>query len=302
MRQADLERALRAVLRDLAPYRSDLILIGGWVPYLYRHYGGFATRDGEDTLTFELDVLVSRPLPAGRRPHLADVLRGARFRPLAGQTPAAVWVRDVDGGEKIEFITSHRGIAQGQGRVVPLPEQPGVGAIPLTEMEVMRSHTRTLLLPPLGESGAVEAQVPTLGAYVVNKALTFLRRSSRTDEAGAPKLAKDLLYLRDLAAAGDDVIAAIREDVEHIAQSAAGDAERLRAGATNLRFVAEGHLRHHLTGVATMVVERAPGASIELEEMRTRGFLLDLCALLLDVADLHSPFESAGPGPGPHED
>lgn len=41
MTPAYLEQTLRNVLHELRLYRPDLILIGGWVPYLYRHYGGF---------------------------------------------------------------------------------------------------------------------------------------------------------------------------------------------------------------------------------------------------------------------
>jgi len=300
MRQADLEGTLRTILEDLQPYRSDLVLIGGWVPYLYRHYGGLGSWRGADTLTFELDVLVSRPLPPLGRPNLATVLQEAGFRPQAGETPPAVWVRDAAAGEKIEFITVHRGIAQGQGRVVPLTEQPGVGAIPLAELEVIRSHTRTLLLPPLPQLRAVEVQVPRLGAYVVNKALTFIRRRPRADEVGTPKLAKDLLYLRDLAASGENVMAAIYEDVEIIACDPGG-AERLRTAATNLWFAAEGHLRHHLTGTARMVLERESSSGLELEEARTRGYLRDLHALLLESADRHAPPESTAPSPDPDE-
>lgn len=222
MRQADLERTLRAILYDLEPYRSDLVLIGGWVPYLYRHYGGFAAWGGDDTLTFELDVLVERPLPSAGPPPLVNVLRASGFRPLEDNAPAAVWERDGQAGERIEFITAHRGIAQGEGHVVPLTAQPGIGAIPLAGMEVMRSHTRTLALPPLRGLRAAEVQVPVLGAYVVNKALTFPRRRSRADEAGVPKLAKDLLYLRDIAAGGEDVIAAIRADLGHMAVATPG--------------------------------------------------------------------------------
>lgn len=287
MQRANLEHTLRTILADLESYRSDLILIGGWVPYLYRRYGGFASWGGNDTLTFELDMLVGRPLLADGRPGLADVLGSAGFRPVTRQIPAAVWERDGDAGERIEFITVHRGTAKGEGRVVPLTEQPGIGAIPLTELEVMRSHTRILVLPPLAGFGAMNVQVPTLGAYVVNKALTFVRRRTRTDEAGVPKLAKDLLYLRDLAAAGDEVMAAIQADLEIIARSDAADAERIRTAATNLGFAAEGHLEHHLAAAAMMILEREPGASIELEEVRTRAFLLDLRALLLESADRH---------------
>lgn len=295
MLQADLESRLRTILEDLEAYRSDMVLIGGWVPYLYRHYGGFASWSGEDTLTFELDVLVDRPLPAQGRPGLADVLRDAGFQPADEDSrAAAVWVRDAGLGEQVEFITAHRGMAHGQGRVVPLTEQPGVGAIPLVDLDVIRNHTRVLLLPPRPGMRLVEVQVPTLGAYVVNKALTFIRRRPRTDEVANPKLAKDLLYLRDLAAAGEDVAAAIREDAEIIARSPGG-ADQLRTAATNLRFAAEEHLRHHLATTAMMVVERRPEHSVHLEEARTRAFLLDMRELLMEAADRHAPMEPVKP-------
>ncbi|MDP9200419.1 MAG: hypothetical protein M3P26_00600 [Gemmatimonadota bacterium] len=34
--------ALQRVLVALGPYRDDVILIGGWVPYLYQRFGGFS--------------------------------------------------------------------------------------------------------------------------------------------------------------------------------------------------------------------------------------------------------------------
>lgn len=37
------EAALRRILHTLAPYGDDLVVIGGWVPYLYQRYGGFRT-------------------------------------------------------------------------------------------------------------------------------------------------------------------------------------------------------------------------------------------------------------------
>lgn len=104
MEQHDLERVLRAILIELCPYADDIILIGGWVPYLYRHYGGFRAWSGADTLTFELDVLVPRPVAPGGRLALAQLLREAGFQPQPDHGLAAVWVRDVSTGEKIEFL------------------------------------------------------------------------------------------------------------------------------------------------------------------------------------------------------
>ncbi len=47
---ATMKPALRRVLWELRDYLPDLILIGGWVPYLYRRYGGLGTwRSGESS-------------------------------------------------------------------------------------------------------------------------------------------------------------------------------------------------------------------------------------------------------------
>lgn len=54
--------------------------------------------------------------------------------------------------------------------------------------------------------------LPTLGAYVVNKASTFTDRVAIRG-GGQPKAAKDLLYLRDLMAAGHEVVEQIRQDL-----------------------------------------------------------------------------------------
>ena len=92
MRQEALEQVLRSILVELRPYRSDIVLIGGWVPYLYRRYGGFTGWGGVDSLTFELDVLVPQPLAPEGRSTIAHLLREAGFRPQSGAGPAAVWI------------------------------------------------------------------------------------------------------------------------------------------------------------------------------------------------------------------
>lgn len=69
----DLEAALTGILWELRPYLPDLVVIGGWVPYLYRAYGGFRRWNGRVTLTREVDVLVERPLPTSGRPTLQEL-------------------------------------------------------------------------------------------------------------------------------------------------------------------------------------------------------------------------------------
>ncbi|HEX8395528.1 MAG TPA: GSU2403 family nucleotidyltransferase fold protein [Longimicrobium sp.] len=289
--QADLERTLRAILVELGPYRSDVVLIGGWVPYLYRHYGGFSAWGGSDSLTFELDVLVPRPLPADGRATLARLLADSGFRPDTARGPSAVWVRDLEAGEKIEFIAPHRGTAHGQGRTVTLEGQPGLGAIPLAELEVLAEHTRMLALAPAYGLPAVEVRVPTLGAYAVNKGLTFVRRHTRVDTGGAPKMVKDLVYLCDLMQGGTDVVQAITQDVEAVGRASYAHADRVRCAGTNLRFAIDGHLRHLVTDAARMVNERGNARSLAAEEYRLRGLLIDLEEILLDAAERLTRFD-----------
>lgn len=86
-----LERGLRAVLWALRDYLPDLVLIGGWVPHLHRRHGPFPEWRGSLSLTAELDLLVSRQLPAGERPLLREVLIAAGFEQGPGSEVNAVW-------------------------------------------------------------------------------------------------------------------------------------------------------------------------------------------------------------------
>jgi len=111
----------------------------------------------------------------------------------------------VAAGERVEFLVPHTGTAHQQGMVVPIALQGGMGAISLPGLELLRCYRRRLPIPIATPGGGEELQVwvPLLGAYVVNKACTFLRRQAHA-EGDNSKRAKDLLYLRDITRAGDD--------------------------------------------------------------------------------------------------
>src|SRR5689334_20627991 len=90
------ERGLRRVLWDLRDYLSDLVIVGGWVPYLYQRYGGFSRWRGPISQTSEVDVLLRRTQVTGKKP-LRDLLISNEFRPVDG-TQAAVWESDPAAG------------------------------------------------------------------------------------------------------------------------------------------------------------------------------------------------------------
>lgn len=172
------EPALRRVLWELRSYLGDMVVIGGWVPYLYRQYGGFTTWTGRTSLTTEVDVLVHRPLPPGDRASIPDILRGSGFIPSADGGGSAVWLGDVQAGEMIEFLVPHTGTARQMGDTVPVAAQTGLRAISLPGLGLMQRHTRALPLPVDTDAGpgVLDVTVPWLGAYVVNKACTFTAR------------------------------------------------------------------------------------------------------------------------------
>lgn len=73
------------------------------MPHLYRRYGPFAEWRGDLSLTSELDLLVERRLARGGRPTLPEILTAAEFEQAPGSVWNAVWARQPDAGELIEF-------------------------------------------------------------------------------------------------------------------------------------------------------------------------------------------------------
>ena len=78
---ARLERSLFRVLGVLKPYLDDIVLIGGWVPHLYRRFGGFRDWKGEISLTSEVDILVPEAMPPSGRSTLPKTLESAAVHP-----------------------------------------------------------------------------------------------------------------------------------------------------------------------------------------------------------------------------
>ena len=282
------EPALRRVLWKLRPYLDDVVIIGGWVPYLYRRYGGFASWTAGFSLTAEVDVLVDRPLSAGERPTVPEILRASGFHPTSDVGRGAVWLGDVAAGERVEFLVPHTGTAHQQGMVVPIALQGGMGAISLPGLELLRRYRRRLPIPIATPDGGDELQVwvPLLGAYVVNKACTFLRRQTHA-EGDNPKRAKDLLYLRDIAAAGPEVVEHVTRDLRQLRKDRPA-ANSMREAVNFLRLALAGQ-GGAVEEAAAMLREREAAGSDAAAESDVRGSLTDLLELLEEVLGQHRP-------------
>jgi hypothetical protein len=299
-----LEAGLRRVLRALGPYLADLVLIGGWVPYLHRRYGGIERWDAELSFTSELDVLVATGrLDARARPPLADLLQQAGLRPAntphGSATGAAVWTAADGGSTAIEFLIPHTGPLRSRNPPVAVRGQQGIAALMLTDLGILERHTMFLQVPleelaatPLqdgsGSENRASVRVPRLGAYVLNKAMTFPRRIPRSGERINPKRAKDLLYLRDVVAAGTDVIDVVVHDIERILATDLVARHAVDAAVSSLDFAVAGTYAEDIDRAAMMLVERAPGRSPVESRQDIEGYLVDLLEIL-------RPFRTSDP-------
>jgi hypothetical protein len=275
---ADIESGLLVVLRALRPYLPQLVLIGGWVPYLYKRYGGIGDWTGHLSLTVEADVLIPRELPAESRPSIADALRAAGFRPEEGRFDV-VWAGDPLRGERVEFLVPHSGTQRDISRATSIRGQAGVAAWALDRLTILQKNTSTMVVPTgMPEPDAqLFVRVPRLTAYLIQKAATFVNRLVVPD-SGRQKAAKDLLYIRDVLGAGDPVVAHVRAEIVELARDR-DVLELAGKGAQNLEGVVRGAMRSLIADAAAMRQEREPATSRLAATAEMEGRLRDAIQL-----------------------
>ncbi len=277
--RSPLEPALHRILQEIEPYLPELIIIGGWVPYLYKWYGTNEPWQSALSFTSEVDVLAPNRLVRHARRPLRDILDDAHFRPAHAADPSAVWEGDVERGEKIEFFVVRNGPFTKTDAPIPIQDQVTIGAIPLDKLDLLQRNSAVLALPsafPDGETRTLRVRVPQLGAYALNKCQTFNRRWSSATTEGAQKRAKDLLYLRDLMAAGSAVVERIGYD---IASYLPAEQHEVDSALNALHLILRPPQIALLTEVGDMLAERE-GINRMAARADVQGYLTDLAELL----------------------
>lgn len=212
-REAAIEHdLLTRIAAALEPYLGEIVLCGGWVPYLY--WARIHDPIREPPLrTQDADFAVPRHLPVIGGQPIADCLlaTGARTR-LAGYGEGIVRF-EIDHGDAtvpIEFITP----LVGDGRERQLEVQKGLRIEPLRYVDLLLERTEHVLL--VGDVAGVRKEatvrVPAPGMFVAQKILTARRRRDRS------RRGKDLAYVRDILANYDELHPVILDDVEWLRQ------------------------------------------------------------------------------------
>ena len=182
-----LDPTLLIGLEVLRPYLDDIVIAGGWVPYLYAAHQP-PSEEAVGLKTRDLDLAVPREV-AERDRTIDQLLRDADFTcefRSRGTPPVTVYLAThADAAVEIEFITTARGADLGVRTV-----QRGVTAQELRYVELLLERKWALPLEAL-TAGEIEGRVwvPTPAAFILQKALS---RKKRTDR---PKKEKDLYYI-----------------------------------------------------------------------------------------------------------
>ena len=174
-------------LKALQPYLDDMVIAGGWVPYLYAAH----ERPAAEAITLktrDLDVAVARHVPERGRSidHLLEEAGfTCEFRSLENP-PVTAYVATHAGDEiEIEFITSAKGSSKGVRSV-----QSGLTAQELHYVDLLLANKWFLLLDVLSD-GELHGRVwvPTPAAFTFHKGLVYKKRTDRL------KSEKDLYYI-----------------------------------------------------------------------------------------------------------
>jgi hypothetical protein len=264
------------ILSELRDYLPQIVLIGGWVPFLHRHFGGAGGWEKDPVSTVELDVLLSETPAQGSPGALSEVLLGAGFQAVDRNSPPAVWERDTARGERIEFFLGHSGPAKTVGGVGPVPGEVGVGALSLEGMQFLREQIVELPVNAEGKRSGTDTlsvRVPSLPAFLIHKGAIFFRRSERE------KRAKDLLYIVELMREGGPLVEGVEEGIHALCRDPGGGPSVARTARNNISL-ALAQTDGDLIPLLSDALAVRTGWSAPLARSRARGFLQDFVDLI----------------------
>lgn len=203
MNPASLETAFQETLHALGPKnRENIVVVGGWCPYLYAKY--LWRKNVPFPQTLDIDLAVKNMTPDGfSRPVYEALLRGN----LVAQ---AIDIDDnnrfqfhyLNGRQlvKVEFVTSPRVLPEGQKTL----SSPHVICAPVSSVEIaLLAPSVRCSVPFRGD--VMDLQVTSPSAFIIMKALLVANR----EETG--KIGKDLESIAFVLFYAPDPKAVIRD-------------------------------------------------------------------------------------------
>lgn len=177
------EKLLIKVIDDLADFLPYLVLVGGWVPYIYAKYIWKNVPNLAVTTT-DIDFGVGVEGFDGKDTVASRVQRlgyGERHVTMDRTVPFVPIVKDAIGNLKaeVEFITDPKVSRAVVNKIIGRE-------IKINEIEHFNLLLESVITAKMGER---EIQIPTESMFVFHKLLSFVQRQNRE------KLKKDLYYV-----------------------------------------------------------------------------------------------------------
>ena len=177
------EKLLFKVIDDLADFLPYLVLVGGWVPYIYAKYI-WENMPNLAVTTSDIDFGVGIQGFEGKETIASCVQRlgyGERHVSMDRMIPFVPIVKDIVGGLKaeVEFITDPKVSRKLVNRIVGRE-------IKINEIEHFSLLLESVITAKIDKR---EMQIPTESMFVFHKLLTFVQRQDRE------KLKKDIYYV-----------------------------------------------------------------------------------------------------------
>jgi len=223
----DFTRGFFNTLVILRSYLSEIVIGGGWAPFLYYRYL-VGDRNHDPVRTSDIDLIVKPHVPTFGSKTIDELLTEAnleaKFKTL--DTPPIIHYEGTIEGVnvEIEFLTDQTGSRQD----TVLEVQKGLHAEALRYVSILVENTLELVIDDVGtmkDPAPIIVQVPTPAAYIFQKGLSFTRRR---DKQKAPK---DLYYIFDILAGLPGIQDKMLADFENLSKK---HAEWFRKFLSNL--------------------------------------------------------------------
>ena len=204
-----LARGLFKTLVVLREYLPEIVVGGGWAPFLYHRYL-FRGDKREPIFTRDIDMMVRPTVPLIGTKTIDKVLLEAGFETVfksIGNPPLIHYQGRIDGVDvEIEFLTDLTGSETDLVKKV----QPDLHAEALRYISLVLENVTVLTIEGIPEAEEMEpmfVRVPTPAAYLFHKGLVYRRRRDQR------KSYKDLYYIFDILTGCGDLRDLIVKDL-----------------------------------------------------------------------------------------
>ena len=194
-------RGFFRVLGTLKDYLPDIVVGGGWAPFLYYRYM-VGNKEHQTVFTRDIDLMVGTRLPeiGSRTVDQLLVEAGMKARFKSRDIPPLIhYEGKIEGLEiEIEFLTDQTGSRPD----LVVEVQKGLHAEALRYISILVENAMELNINDVELCGAdtpIIVRVPTPAAFIFQKGLAFPRRRDKI------KAAKDLYYIFDILAGTPEI-------------------------------------------------------------------------------------------------